>query len=283
MTRRASLWAVLVAALALGGLAVAQGYQPNFIRNLLSPIITGGATVSGTLTADTVKANVVDGGTVLATGPLTVGGLASLQGLTNALQVDAGNVVLAPPAKLCLNIPCTVYGKNDGFDAWTIVGAVNETGAFSASGTITSDVYGNFKTGLENTATSANCTGNTGAVCVDDTGGFAVSDGTTHATVATITTAGRYFANGKPLLVVLNKANPQCLQYGEKATTLGTVVITFTDEGGAAFGATPSCLCGNTSNTTENTCSTTAESTTQVTLNGTTTDTYTWQCIGDCP
>lgn len=71
--------------------------------------------------------------------------------------------------------------------------------------------------------------------------------------------------------------------FGEKATSSGTVTITFANETCEAFGATPVCLCGNTSNTTENACSVTGESTTEATLNGTTSDTYTWVCFGAAP
>lgn len=77
---------------------------------------------------------------------------------------------------------------------------------------------------------------------------------------------------------------PIMICYGEKALSSGVVTITFSSEScGEAFGGTPVCFCGNTSNTTEDACSTTAESTTQVTLNGTTTATYSWLCIGARP
>lgn len=161
MRRAPPLWPF--ALLALAGVVVAQGYQPNFIRALLSPIITGGATVSGGMT---------------------------VSGVTTVQQLDAGNITLASPGKLCLNVACTVYLRNDGFDAWTIVGAVNITGAVGASGTVTSDVYGNFKVGLQNTATSADCSGNTGAVCVNDANGQAWANGS-GTTVATMSNAGK--------------------------------------------------------------------------------------------
>jgi hypothetical protein len=84
--------------------------------------------------------------------------------------------------------------------------------------------------------------------------------------------------------VIGNTASgPIMICYGEEAVSTGVVTITFASEGCEAFGGTPVCLCGNTSNTTENSCSTTAESTTQVTLNGTGSETYSWFCIGARP
>lgn len=104
-------------------------------------------------------------------------------------------------------------------------------------------------------------------------------NGTTE--LANLDATGNFVSAAKSVPAVGNSAGAGvALNYGEKALSAGVVTLTFTTEGGVAFSATPTCFCTNTSNTTENTCSTTGESTTQVTLNGTTTDTYSWLCIG---
>lgn len=183
---RFALWCLpaLLPALLVGGLAVAQGYQPNFIRNFIGPIfVTGDQTVTGTVAASTVKALVVDAGTLYSTGPLTAIGKSTFAG------VNAGDVVLDGGARLLFNA-ATTHVESDG--AGGVAGAwgagANFTGNYSTSGNIVLDGTLTVKSDLRNSATAANCTG-TGAVCVNDTGGLEVTNGS-GTTTAAITAAG---------------------------------------------------------------------------------------------
>lgn len=63
MYRRVPLWSVALLLFLLAGLTVAQGYQPNFVRNFV-----GAIRVYGDLTADSVTATTVTGTSVISNG-----------------------------------------------------------------------------------------------------------------------------------------------------------------------------------------------------------------------
>lgn len=176
---RLRLALVCIPLLLVAGVGVAQGYQPNFIRNLLSPIITGGMTVTGASTFN---------------GDLTVNGDAGVTKNTvlAGTTVFGSNIYPDGGSKYCYNGTgaCTAYVAGDTFGGVTgaFGGGANYTGNWSTTGNVGGD-YIQPASGLRNTATGAACSGNTGAVCVNDTGGFAVADGS-GATNATISAAG---------------------------------------------------------------------------------------------
>ncbi len=177
MTRRVPLWSVALVLFTLAGLTIAQGYQPNFIRNLIGPVVvTGNEQVTGDLTVNGdagVAKNVSIGGTLTTTG---------------AISATAANITTT--GKLCSTASCsTNYAQNDTFGTWNFTGPAAFSNNLSALGTITSTGYLIPSTGLRNTGTAAACSGNTGSVCVDDTGGLAIADGS-GTTVALISPAG---------------------------------------------------------------------------------------------
>jgi hypothetical protein len=178
MNRRVPLWIVALAALALAGVTVAQGYQPNFIRNLFSPIITGPTTANGdvSISGDAgISKNLNVGGTII------VG------------AIDAGNITVN--SRLCTTPACTTNDiSNDGFGSINIRGPFSGSNNFSASGTIQASGYLIPSGGIKNTGTAAPCTG-TGSVCIDDTGGLEVTNGS-GTTVASISAAGAAVLNG---------------------------------------------------------------------------------------
>lgn len=150
--KRVPIWAVAVTALVLAGVTVAQGYQPNFLRNLFAPIITGGATVSGTLTADTVKAAVVDGGTVVATGPLNtqtaivnIATAATCSSNTGAVCVDDANGLAV--ANGSGTTVCTISNAGKATIATLAITATTDLGTctIDGAGTCTGTVRANSK------------------------------------------------------------------------------------------------------------------------------------------
>lgn len=154
-----------------------------------------GASALGDVTAGTVKAAVVDGGTSVAQVLASSGTLAVL-GKSTFAGVNAGDVVLDGGARLLFNAAST-HIENDGFGgvngSWGA--GSNFTGPYSTSAAITTDDYLIGKSGLKNTGTAAACTSNTGAVCVNDAAGLAIADGS-GTTVATISNAGAAVFNG---------------------------------------------------------------------------------------
>ncbi len=68
---------------------------------------------------------------------------------------------------------------------------------------------------------------------------------------------------------------------GSKTLAAGVATVTFANVNCEEFGAAPYCVCTNASNTTENACSATNATTTTIDLNGDTTDTYNFLCIGE--
>lgn len=118
--------------LAIAGVVVAQGYQPNFIRNLLSPIITGGATVSGTLTADTVRANVVDGGTLRLATVADVPTLSNISG-TAGCGV-AGTICLKDTLSLATSAGQLAATATPGNGVFTLAGDEDVDMNFTAAG-----------------------------------------------------------------------------------------------------------------------------------------------------
>ncbi len=180
------LWSVALVALILAGVTVAQGFQPNFIRNLLSPIITGGETVTGQSTFNgdlTVNGDAGVGKNVSIGGTLTT---------TGAISATAANITTT--GKYCTTSACsTNYFQNDTFGKVNVVGPLALNNNLEVLGTTSSTDYFIAATGIKNTGTSAACSGNLGAVCVNDTGGLAIADGS-GTTVASVVAGVGTFA-----------------------------------------------------------------------------------------
>lgn len=230
MRRPVPLWSVALVSLVFAGVVVAQGSQPNFIRNLFSPIISGGMTVTGPSTI----------------GDLNVRGDAGVSGYTTlqrAVYVD--NVVTDGGARICLTGTgaCTTnYLAGDTF------GSINGTGPWAFNNNIavggTSQATGYFLAagGIKNSGTAAPCSGNTGAVCIDDPSGLAISDGS-QTTVATVDSLGNGalfsltlggIAVTPPFDFILNSASlaltgtPVVQEFGAMASASTITSATFT-------------------------------------------------------
>lgn len=115
MYRRVPLWAVALVVLAIAGLTIAQGYQPNFLRNLVGPVtVTGDETITGTLAAATVRANVVDGGTVVAHVLSTDGDATAMHFVSTASAAEMG---LAIPADTSISFNSPTNSKTINYGA----------------------------------------------------------------------------------------------------------------------------------------------------------------------
>lgn len=217
-------WPVALAGLLVAVVAVAQ--RP---RGGLSSVF-GQDINPASVTTGTVKAAVVDGGTVVAQ-VLASSGTLAVVGKSTFAGVNAGDVVLDGGARLLFNAAST-HMESDGSGGVTLGcgNGCNATGNQSGTGDYNADGYGNFKTGLKNTTTAASCTSNTGAVCVNDVGGLAVADGS-GTTVATVSAAGK--ATIATLAITAT-------------TDLGAVVLDVAGTGSATVRSGAKCFCWDT-------------------------------------
>lgn len=151
--------------------------------------VTGQSTLAG-VTGTTIKAAVVDAGTIVgdvfaSTGTITSGGV-----------ISAGAANVKTTGRYCTDAACTTnYLQNDTFGSLNVAGPASFTNNVAAVGTIQASDYVIASGGIRNTGTAAPCASNTGAVCVNDVGGLAVGDGA-GATVATVTATGAAVLNG---------------------------------------------------------------------------------------
>lgn len=110
MSRRLRYLLACLPVLAVGAVALAQGYQPNFIRNFVGPI-----SVTGTLTT---------------TGAVTSGG-----------AISAGSNNITTTGRYCTDSACTTtYIANDGFGTLNLIGSVGGSGNWTTAGSLGTDV-----------------------------------------------------------------------------------------------------------------------------------------------
>lgn len=144
----------------------------NMLCRVRTLIVSGDATFSG------------DAGW---TGNVALGGSLTVNGTLRAGPVDAGNVTVN--GRLCTDPACTTnYFANDGFGTLNVTGPLSASNNIGAAGTVQASGYIIASGGIENTGTSAPCTG-TGSVCVNDASGLEVANAGT--TTASITAAGK--------------------------------------------------------------------------------------------
>lgn len=119
------------------------------------------------------------------------GGTWSMGGnLQLPMDLRVGNVVLDGGARVCMTGTgaCTTnYIAGDQAGSINVVGSFLGTGNWGTAGDV-AGAYLKPASGLKNTGTGASCTG-TGSVCVDDTGGLEISNGS-GTTVAVLSAAG---------------------------------------------------------------------------------------------
>jgi hypothetical protein len=329
--RRIHLFGFAALGLAVGVVALSQGYQIGPLSEWLGPItITGSETVNGDLTVNGdagVSKNARVGGTLGVNGLVTFGSEADVSVLdAGIINLPASGNVLTAVANAKIKWPGaneTIYGTNgsgprtDG--DWTVAGtntaadyrpastATFDLNSFTADGTtaFTLDWGTNGTTGLH---TSFRRNATTAIATVDYNGAVQASTqlaneitmaGAASSNPVTVTAtgsdtdidvnlvpkgAGSLEAKSREVAVFGGTGRAATMICtGKTALSGGVANVDFTDESCENFGSEPNCLCGNTGNTTENACSTTGLATTGFTLNGTTTDSYTWICIGAAP